>query len=281
MSRQFNPRDLITENLATAPAVFHHLQTALADPNTTFEDYAEIIQADTSLAARLLKIANSPFFGFESKVQSITHAMSVIGLEQIIDLALASLVMDKFQGIPKELVLVDAFWRHSIATGICARLIARHLEKHNAELAYLMGLLHDLGSLILYRQIPVQSRLIISEAEADGRHLFDLEREILGFNHSEMGALLLMEWGLPPVFYETIAHIHQPSRAGENREIATIIHLADCAAYFMGLGTSGEPGQPEVEPGSLNAIGLSNEDFAGIQDKTLGQYSYTVEMYLI
>lgn len=281
MTRHFNPRDLITDNLATAPAVFHHLQSALADPNTTFEDYAEIIQADVSLSSRLLKIANSPFFGFESKVQSITHAMSIIGLEQIIDLALASLVMDKFQGIPKELVLMDAFWRHSIATGIGARLMARHLEQPNAELAYLLGLLHDLGSLILYRQIPVQCRLIISEAKTDGGHLFDLEREVLGFNHADMGALLLKEWGLPPVFHETLACIHQPSRGGENRDIATIVHLADCAAYHLSLGTSGEPNQPEIEAGSLASLQLSNEEFEEIQKKILGQYSYTVEMYLI
>ena len=280
MSSEFQIKDLVSENVATAPAVYHKLQMALANSESTFQDYAEIIQGDTGLAARLLKISNSSFFGFDSKVESITHAMSIIGLEQIIDLALVSMVIDKFKGIPKELIVMEQFWRHSIAVGLCARLIARGLNEPNAERFYLAGVLHDIGSLVFYKEIPIQARLILSEAQVDKKHLDGVEKEILGFHHGEMGGYLLRQWGLPEVFHESIPFVHQPSRATNHSEVATILHLADCVAYHLELGNSGEPGKPSIERGSMARLGLNEETFNKVQDETLGQYSFTVESFL-
>jgi HD-like signal output (HDOD) protein len=280
MSSKFQIKDLVSENVATAPAVYHKLQMALANSESTFQDYAEIIQVDTSLAARLLKISNSPFFGFETKVESITHAMTIIGLEQIIDLALVSMVIEKFKGIPKEFVVMEEFWRHSIAVGLCARLIGRGINEPNSERYYLAGVLHDIGSLVFYKEIPIQARLIISEAQADNKHLNEVEKEILGFHHGEMGGYLLREWGFPEVFSESIPYVHQPSKATNYSEVATILHLADCVAYHMELGNNGEPGKPPIEKGSMARLGLNEETFNKVQDETLGQYSYTVESFL-
>ncbi len=280
MSPQFQIKDLLSENVATAPAIYHKLQMALANSDSTFQDYAEIIQGDTGLAARLLKISNSPFFGFESKVESITHAMSIIGLEQIIDLALVSMVIDKFKGIPKELVVMEQFWRHSIAVGLCARLIGKGINEPNAERFYLGGVLHDIGSLVFYKEIPIQARLILSEAQTDKKHLQEIEKEVLGFHHGEMGGYLLREWGLPDVFCESIPYVHQPSKAANHTDVATILHLADCVAYHLELGNSGEPGKPSIERGSMARIGLDEETFNKVQDETLGQYSYTVDSFL-
>ncbi len=280
MPQQLQLKDLISENVATVPAIYHKLQMALANPESTFQDYAEIIQADPGLASRLLKIANSPFFGFESKVESITHAMSIIGLEQIIDIALVSMVINKFKGIPTELVNMEKFWKHCIATGICARLIAQHIKEPNPERYYLAGVLHEIGSLVFFKEIPIQARLMLSEAQADKRHVHEIEKEVLGFDHSDMGGYLLSQWGLPELFREAIPHVHQPSKATNFQEVATIIHLADCVAYHLELGQSGEPGKPAVEHGSMARIGLKKDVFNKIQDETLGQFSFTVEMFL-
>ncbi len=280
MTGPYEMKDLITEKVAAAPTVYHKLQLALADPDTIFEDFAQIIQGDTSLSARLLKIANSSLFGFESQVESITHAMSIIGLEQIIDLAMVSLVIEKFQGIPKELILMDNFWRHSIACGLCARITARHLNEPNVERYYLAGVLHDIGSLVLYQEIPVQARLMITEAQSDRVPLHTVEKKILGFSHTELGGFLLKEWKLPEVLCESIPYVHQPSSAPEFRKLATVIHLADCVAYHLELGQSGEPGKPSIESGSLDYIGVSEDDFVKIQNETLGQYGYAIDTFL-
>ena len=272
--------DLLTDVVATPPTVYHQLQSALDDPKSSFEEYGRIIQADTGLTAHLLKIANSPFYGFEAKVESITHAMSIIGLEQITDLALVALVIDKFRGIPKHLIDMDAFWRHSIACGLCARLIAKHLNEGNTERFYLAGILHDIGNLVFFQQIPVKSRLLLNEARRDQRPLFEIERQVLGFDHSDMGSLLLQKWNLPEVFIEAVRCVHRPEEADQHPRVTAVVHLADCAAYKLNLGHSGEPLKPLPQENALEQAGITPRLYQQVQEETLGQYDFMVDMFL-
>lgn len=130
-------KDLLTEIVSSPPVIYHKLQTAMSNADSTFEDFEQIILADTALSARLLKIANSSFFGFEKQVESVKHALSVIGLEQVSDLVLVTYVISKFKGIPHDLISMEEFWHHSIACGVGARIIAKNLGAANTERFYL------------------------------------------------------------------------------------------------------------------------------------------------
>jgi HD-like signal output (HDOD) protein len=169
-------QDILTNEVASPPVVYHKIKDAIQDPESTFQDFAEIIRSDAGLSSRLLRIVNSSFYGLSTSVDSVTHALNILGVDQLGDLALATVVMSKFNGVPKDLVNLDMFWKHNIACGLMVKEIAVLFGETNTEKFYLMGLLHDIGSLVMYKEAPAISRTCLNRAEYEGRHLYQLAR---------------------------------------------------------------------------------------------------------
>ena len=130
--------------ISSLPTIFYQINEAVEDPESSFVEIGEIISGDPSLSARLLRIVNSSFFGFPNKIETITHAVTIVGMAQLRDLALATTVVNQFKGIPKNLIDMEKFWLHSVATGLAAKVIAIYRRETNADRYYLMGMLHDL-----------------------------------------------------------------------------------------------------------------------------------------
>ena len=168
-------QDLIGEEdeiVFSLPTIYVELQKALNDPDKTFQNLGDIIGFDTALSARLLKIVNSPFYGFPSKIDTISHAISIIGRDQLIDLALSTMVIYQFEGIPNSMFNMDKFWRHSVACGVAARSIADFRGEKNSERFYLAGILHDIGRLALYKTEPDLAReAFLSEQRTQRKYL--------------------------------------------------------------------------------------------------------------
>ncbi|MEK9629927.1 MAG: HDOD domain-containing protein, partial [Nitrospinota bacterium] len=202
--------DILTQEVASPPAVYHKLKDATQNPESTFQDFAEIIRADSGLSGRILKIVNSSFYGLSGKVDSITHALNILGIDKLGDLALATIVMSKFNGIPKDLLSLDNFWKHNIVCGLLVKEITALFGETNTEKFYLLGLLHDIGSLVLCQQAVAITRTCLSRAEYLGRHLYQVEQEELGFSHAQVGGQLLYSWRLPEFMAEAAAHHHNP-----------------------------------------------------------------------
>lgn len=239
----------ITGNLvASPPVVYFQLKQALENPDTTFKEYAGIISRDPALSVRLLKIANSAFYGLQSEVKTINHALTILGVDQMSDLALTTVVIDKFKGIPPDLVNMNDFWRHSIACGIVAQSFAKLWDKSGLHRSYISGMLHDIGSLVIYTEIPDKAREVLLNCRETGRQLCLVEREFLGFDHADVGSVLLKEWKLPNTFVEAAAYHHKPLSARNFPLDAAIIHVADSLAQKSIGGNIGEPNSPEIEP---------------------------------
>ena len=138
---------MLTESfVSSVPEVYLNLQNALKDEDVSFGDLEKIINYDPGLAIRLLKIVNSPFYSFDSKIGSISHALSVIGSQKLSELVLGTAVMEVFRGIPKTVIDMNSFWMHSIATGMASKYMAEFKDLPNPDEFYLAGLLHDIGS---------------------------------------------------------------------------------------------------------------------------------------
>lgn len=248
--------DLVGGLLASPPIIYYKLHQALRDPDTSFEDFARIISVDPGLAARLMQLVNSPFYGLSTRVDNLSQAISIVGVEQLMELALATEIVGKFKGIPKELADMEAFWVHSVACGLGARTIAADRGASHLESYYLAGMLHDIGSLIIFKEIPQEARQVISRCLATGAHLSEKETEILGFNHNDVGRVLLEKWKLPERLVEAVYFHHHPLEARKYPLETAIIHVADILAYDMRLGYSGEPFVPPLSPKILELLGL-------------------------
>jgi HD-like signal output (HDOD) protein len=168
--------------------IFTRIDEAVNNPRSSLADIGRIISEDSSLTARLLKIVNSAFYSFPSKIETISRAVTVVGTQQLRDLALATSVMKLFQGIPPDLISMEAFWKHSIACGVAARVRGSKREA-NIERFFVAGILHDIGRLILHAGSRLDAPHWVVAMPVgialQGRN------EELGFDHASLGRVLL------------------------------------------------------------------------------------------
>jgi HD-like signal output (HDOD) protein len=196
-------------------------------------------------------------FGCYAKVDSITKAVTIIGTQQLRDLALAVSVMGIFKGIPEDLLNMASFWRHSIACGIIARTLAVYRRESNVERLFVAGVLHDVGQVVLAAARPEVIRELLEEQRDTGRLYLELERERLGFDHAELGGALLKKWKIPASIGEPVACHHNPGSAGQFRLETALIHLADFICQAMELGQGAEWGVPPLDEPAWERLGLS------------------------
>ncbi len=279
--KKLDLRALIEQSpqISSLPTIFYRINEAVEDPECSFVEIGEIISGDPSLAARLLRIVNSSFFGFPSKIETITHAVTIVGMAQLNDLALATTVVNQFKGIPKDLIDMQKFWFHSVATGLAARIIAVYRREPNADRFYLMGMLHDLGRLVLFLNLSEEMQKVMSLYEKEGL-LHDTENRIMGADHAGVGGMLLEVWKLPEMLQEAVSFHHIPNQAPRYPGAAAIVHVADIIAHSMELGTCGERYVPPLNVKAWEILDLPPSLLPTIVEQVDRQTSEAVEMFL-
>lgn len=269
-----------TKVISSLPLVYTRVQEAVNDPHSSNRDLANIISEDPGLAARLLRMSNSPFFGFASKIDTINRAVTVIGTKQLCDLVLATSVMRLFHGVSPELVCMESFWRHSVACGVAARILATYRREPNVERFFVAGLLHDIGRLIIFMQIPEIALKVLQEAHSRAALLYEVESEMLGFDHAAVGGALLTQWWLPEHTVEAVAHHHRPSDSPNEHIDAALVHIADLIVNAMCIGTSGERFVPPLDLRAWERIGLPVSVLAPTLTQLERQYSEAISVIM-
>ncbi|MEW6569701.1 MAG: HDOD domain-containing protein [Nitrospirota bacterium] len=280
LSKSYKPGDLIKGDVkvSSPPTVFFLLNEALNNPSISVLDIANIISGDQGLTARLLRLANSPFHGFPSKIETISQAVLILGTQQIHDLTLATTVLSLFEKLPKELVNIESFWYHSISCGLAARVIAAYRREPNVERFFVAGTLHDIGRLIMYMKMPELSLDILVQSKKSGELLYKVERERMGFDHADVGGILLENWKLPLSIEEMVRFHHNPLRAMHFPIETAVIHVADIIAHAMQLGTSGERFVPPLDATAWERIEISPSIISSILKRVDQQFTETIRM---
>jgi HD-like signal output (HDOD) protein len=242
--------------LSTLPNIYRQIINALAKPSSSVYDIEKVIRTDTNLAARVLKIVNSAFYGYPSKIDTLSHAVNIIGTKQLSTLAIGINITCVFKNIPSEIINMKMFWKHSILCGICARLIAGYKNIQNTERMFVAGLLHDIGRLVLYNYLPIESLFAATAARSNHSLLTVAERDLFNFDHATIGGDLLHKWQLSLSLEDCIRHHHEPQRS-RNRGEAAIVHLADIMANVMGIGSSGERLIPPLSQEAWMQLGIT------------------------
>ncbi len=239
--------DFVDDWIASPPMAYLQLKEAIEHEDSTFQDFASIIGNDPAMVARLLKIVNSPFYGYPTQIETIQHALTIIGVTELSELVLATTVLNQFQGIPRRLLNVDAFWEHCLTCGSASKILAGYLHESELDRMNVAGMLHDIGRLVICKKAPKQAELIFYLCETREEMICTVEKEVMGFDHAEVGASLLKAWQLPPRLVEVVACSHFPERAKNFPVDAAIVHVADILAYQIQLGGSGERIIPMID----------------------------------
>ncbi len=281
MSMSNSPEDFIkgSVRLSALPEIYFKINDVINDPESSFGDVSEIISNDVSLSVRLLKIVNSSFYNFPSEIDTISHSISIVGTQQLRDLALATMVLTAFKGIPEDHVDMKSFWRHSVACGVSAWGIAVNCRAENPERYYLTGMLHDVGRLIILENHPEKAREIMERCQLEKKLAFEVEREILGFDHGAIGAALLTSWKLPSTLGDVVKNHHDPLNDTQYPLETAILNLADIFAKSMELGFSGDPLVPPLLPKSWDKIGMDVNSLPMLWEQIESQYNETMEIF--
>lgn len=261
-----------TPAISSLPGAYTRLNDAVNDPRTSSRDVANVIAEDTGLAARLLKIANSAFFGFPSRIDTISRAVTLVGTRQLRDLALATSIIKQFDGLPTGVVTMESFWQHSIACGVAARILATHRREPNVERFFIAGLMHDIGRLVMFITIPELATEALDEAERSSELLYRTERQVLGFDHADVGGALLRQWKLPVHTVSAVACHHSPATDGGLHTDTAIVHVADLVANAMRIGSSGERYVPALDIDAWTRLGLSETILGALLSELERQY---------
>ena len=266
--------------LFSLPTIFHKINQVVNDPETTFQDVAEIISQDVSLTARLLKIANSSFFGFSEKIETITHAVAVIGSDQHRDLALGAYVIDAVKGMNQSSISMESFWKHSIAAGIASRVIAVYKRSENPERLYIAGMLHEVGRLIIFANFEKEVEKILQAYDEGNELLCDIEEKQFGWNHAYIGAEFLKSWNLSESQIGAVKFHLNPLEANSFQMETAIIHFGSIIAKILRLGNGGENFIPKIEAKAWDILKLPIDILPSIFQQVDSQYSETVDVFM-
>jgi HD-like signal output (HDOD) protein len=246
----------IDAKLPEAPTIISELNDVIADPFATSNDVAQVVNKSPSLAALLLKIVNSAYYGFPSRIDRISRAVTIIGTKEISGLALGICVMRSFNDIPAEVIDMQAFIRHSLACGMVARILGALKNMEQTEQLFVSGLLHDIGKLIVFKYLPEYTHCTMNLAISSGESVFSAEKKVLGMNHTRIARYLLKKWRFPEGLENNVVFHHTPGKASDPIK-AGILQLADLIANALGIGASGERTVPACDELILESIGVS------------------------
>ncbi len=250
----------LIKNLPTLPGMIDKISRAVDSKRFSAADIGKLISKDQVLTAKVLKLANSAFFGFSRKVGSLTQALVLLGFDVVKGLILTSSVFDLMKGQSAEL------WRHSMAVATVSNIIATEIGMEEVEEVGLAGLLHDLGKVVL-RVHMIEDRQSIDElVEVEEMPVRDAEREVLGFDHTQVGQWLAESWKLPEQLLEPIRWHHKPEASRQAPKYTAVVHFADILVRAYGCGDGGDPWVPPLDRHAMKLLALDSAKLRNIID---------------
>ncbi len=248
------------KDLPPMPHTVIKAREIMADPNSDFKSLARLFETDQAIATKVLKLANSPYYGLGGRVSSIQHASVVLGqkvLGELITMSGASGLLSKsLEGYGLD---AGALWKHSLAVAFGAKLISELKQPALANDAFTAGLIHDAGKLILDKYIAERWQLIEDFMGKEGATFLDAEKSILELDHSEAAFEVCGAWNIPKTLTAAIRYHHSPAKSHDNM-LAYIIHVADAIAMMTGLGIGVDSTFYVMDEKALEFVGLNETD---------------------
>ncbi len=269
-------------NLQTLPHIYSSISDALQDPMASPDKLSRIIAADQVSTFKILKVANSPFYGFRGKIDTISQAILYLGFNEIQNIIFALSVISFFDKNKSILNLkpVD-LWAHSIAVGIASRLIGSSIGERNIENYFIAGILHDIGKLVLIEFVSDEYEKVLRLVKQKKCLIKDAEKEVLGFDHCRIGQALVAKWKLPESLNDVILFHHDGVKGKESNRLLASVHIANILVEILELGNSGDILVQQPNLSVWDIIKLPKGFFPHIRNKLIEDFKQTVSLMLV
>ena len=248
------------KDLPPMPQAVIKIQQLMADPNSGTKQVSDVIESDQAIATKVLKIANSAFYGLSGKVSSIKHASIVLGyqtLGEIVNMAGFSGVLEK--KMPGYGYEAEDLWKHSLSVALISKMIATKKNKNMVNEAHTAGLIHDVGKVVFDKHILANKDQIDRYITEEQKTYFDAERHFFGFDHAEIASEICQKWNIPEMITLAIKCHHKPSLSNGD-ELSYILHLADYIATMGGIGYDDDDFLYQPEEGALDFLGFKQDE---------------------
>ena len=257
---------LEVKDLPTLPKVLDEVTKLVEKPDTTMEQVAELISTDQVLSAKVLKMVNSPIYGFSGRISSISHALMLLGFNVLRGIIVSTSV---FEVMTENMV---GLWEHSLGCALAASTVAGQLDLPDPEEYSVAGLLHDIGKVVATVQLPDLKKDIDQLVKARDVRYMEAEKELMGFSHDRINSWLADHWKLPPNIKEGLGYHHKPQLARLYPDMAHAVHLADFFVHVFEYGNGGDDHVPFLRPESLKHFKLRPADLDRMMDHLSGQF---------
>ena len=253
------------DDMKVLPEIINKIISLTEDPDSTVEDMEKAILDDQILTTKILRLANSAYYGYARKISTISQATVLLGFQAIKSIALASTVSIFLTSELKGYSLgKNELWTQSQTCAIVSRYIAKHIKYPSPEEAYVAGLLRDIGKTILNQHMEKEYSEVLNLIEEGNISFLEAEKAILGFDHAEIGEKVAEKWNLPKALVDSIGHHHTPEDSNINQLLVSIVHVADAITMMMGVGLGLDGLAYSLSPVAIDALGLTEIDFDNI-----------------
>lgn len=275
-------RELVesVKTVYSLPDSYERVSKKVDDAKSSVADIAKTISMDQGLSVRLLKLANSAFYGFPSRIETISSAVMIIGARELRDLALATAVVALFKDVPEKLCDMKSFWRHSLACGLTARLLAARRRESNPERYFVAGLLHDVGRLVIFQRMPDVAAKVMERAKAENQLVVAMERAELGFDHAKVGSHLLEFWRLPASLRDAVGNHHSFGSTLRYPVECAMVHSADVISGALSFGCSGESRVPVLNSDAWALAGVGPGQLTPLVEDLERQFGEVERIFL-
>lgn len=254
------------QQTAALPTLVPKILKVSNDPLSSAKNLGQVIKLDQSLTAKILKIVNSAFYGLYRKVGNVDHAIVILGFDEIRNISTAACLIKAHEGIPCQFFQPNEFWTHSLCTAYVARALSTKRPDLNTEDAFVIGLLHDYGKVILFQFFNTLFREVLALAVSKTKPLHQVASEYLGINHAEIGGIIAENWKLPAHLVKAVQFHHTPAAAHRHEYNIHLAHLANALSHKFGIGASGNPVPDEPYPESLKIFGFEGMSVGEVWD---------------
>lgn len=268
------------QDLISLPEIYYRAQELLDDPSSDAATLARVIETDTGLSVRLLRMANSPFYSPSGRIDRISYAVTLLGNSALRDLILSTVILRAFKNISTRLVDLTSFWHHSLYCGLAARQLSKLKGVLHGERMLVAGVVHDVGQLLLYQMQPELAKQALMQAAETDDGMYRAEQNVFGFTHCDVGAALLESWNLPAGLREMVAFHHEPARAGQHSLDAALLHLGNFVANRIEPGRQIAECLPVIDPMAWEITGLTEDVLEPVINTANDQFLESLDMLM-
>ncbi len=269
------PVDQVIEQIGALPVLpqsAHRLAEVVSDPHSTLAQIVGTIRYDQTMTAELLRLCNSAYFGLARRIESLDDAVCLLGTVKVFQLVMAahtrSLLNRPQQGYG---LPAGALWAHSVCVGLAAQLVARRLHLPARSTFFTIGLLHDIGKVVLNEFVGREYAEIVRRVTEEQLSFCEAEQQVLGYTHAEAGARLAETWNLPPAIVKGVRYHHDPHALAEPDPLVDVVHIADAVSLVFGVGTGDDGLCYRVHPAILARHGLNEADVEAVGAAAIGE----------